>query len=74
MIWHLFLGLAKYGADPAQSLSTVGEGLDYLDHDVDHDLDNDVDHDLDNDVDRDLDNDVDHDLDHDLLGLGLGLC
>ena len=34
MIWHMFPGLDLYNADPAQPLTTAGEELDYLDHDL----------------------------------------
>ena len=34
MIKHTFPGLDLYYADPAQPLTTAGEELDYLDHDL----------------------------------------
>ena len=34
MIYHLFPGLDLYHTDPAQPLTTAGEELDYLDHDL----------------------------------------
>ena len=34
----MFPGLDLYYADPAQTLTTAGEELDYLDDDLDHDL------------------------------------
>ena len=36
MIWDMFPGLDLYYADPAQSLTTVGEEIDYLDHELSH--------------------------------------
>ena len=34
IIWHMFPGLDLYCAGPAQPLTTAGEELDYLDHDL----------------------------------------
>ena len=48
MIEHMLPELHMHYADPAQPLTTAGEELDYLDHDLsdlDHDL-SDLDHDL----------------------------
>ena len=36
MIWDMFPGLDLCYADPAQSLTTVGEEIDYLDHELSH--------------------------------------
>ena len=36
MIWAMFPGLDLYYTDPAQPLTTAGEELDGLDHDLSH--------------------------------------